>query len=145
MRIARDNANAGITTFNNVYLNGNGTINADTFNLFINNDFDYVTGYRSNGTITTNALNLNVAGNFSYDNANSFIWAASESLTVAGNANIDARTGDYTQNGGTVDVAGALTVSVRNFEVDGGSTINVGGTLSVSATTRFTLERWSYD
>ena len=141
LRIARDNANAGITTFNNVYLNGNGTINADTLNLFINNDFDYVTGYRSNGTITTNALNLNVAGNFSYDNANSFIWAASESLTVAGNANIDARTGDYTQNGGTVDVAGALTVSVRNFEVDGGSTINVGGTLSVSATTRFTLER----
>ena len=33
LRIARNNANAGITTFDNDYFSGNGTINADTFNL----------------------------------------------------------------------------------------------------------------
>ena len=80
-----------------------------TFNLSINNDFDYVTGYRSNGTITDSALNLNVAGNFSYDNVNDFIWLASDSLTVAGNADITAD--NYTQNG-AIDVTGALTINV---------------------------------
>ena len=84
-------------------------VNVDTFNLSINNDFDYVTGYRSNGTITDSALNLNVAGNFSYDNVNDFIWLASDSLTVAGNADITAD--NYTQNG-AIDVTGALTINV---------------------------------
>ena len=125
-------------SFKNTDDTGNGTINADTFNLSINNDFDYVTGYRSNGTINVGTLNLNVAGNFSYDNVNNFIWEASDSLTVAGNANIDARTGVYTQKGGTLDVAGALTVSARNIDLQNVSTINVGGTLSVSATNSFT-------
>ena len=132
------NPTGNLTITANSFANTGGVVNVDTFNLSINNDFDYVTGYRSNGTITDSALNLNVAGNFSYDNVNNFIWLASDSLTVAGNANIDARTGKYTQDGGTVDVAGALTVSGKNFVVDGGSTINVGGTLSVSATTSFT-------
>ena len=125
--------NLGITADN--FINTNGNITADTFNLYVVGDFDYVDDF---GTITTTALNLNVAGNFSYDNVNNFIWAASDSLTVAGNANIDARTGDYTQNGGIVDVAGALTVSASDFDLQNGSTINVGGTLSVSATTSFT-------
>ena len=131
------NPTGNLTITANTFINTGGVVNVDTFNLSINNDFDYVTGYRSNGTITDSALNLNVAGNFSYDNVNNFIWAASDSLTVAGNANIDARTGDYIQSGGTVDVAGALTVLASDFDLQNGSTINVGGTLSVSTTTSF--------
>ena len=132
------NPTGSLTITANSFANTGGVVNVDTFNLSINNDFDYVTGYRSNGTITDSALNLNVAGNFSYDNVNDFIWLASDSLTVAGNATIDARTGNYTQNGGTIDVAGALTVSARNIDLQNGSTINVGGTLSVSTTNSFT-------
>ena len=132
------NPTGNLTITANTFINTGGVVNVDTFNLSINNDFDYVTGYRSNGTITDSALNLNVAGNFSYDNVNNFIWAASDSLTVAGNANIDARTGDYIQSGGTVDVAGALTVLASDFDLQNGSTINVGGTLSVSTTNSFT-------
>ena len=89
LRIARNNANAGITTFDNDYFSGNGTINADTFNLSVAGDFDYIADYLNNGTITDSALNLNVGGNFSYnDSTNNFTWEASDSLTVAGNANI---------------------------------------------------------
>ena len=103
------NPTGSLTITANSFANTGGVVNVDTFNLSINNDFDYVTGYRSNGTITDSALNLNVAGNFSYDNVNHFIWAASDSLTVAGNADITAD--NYTQNG-AIDVTGALTINV---------------------------------
>ena len=48
LRIARNNANAGITTFDNDYFSGNGTINADTFNLSVAGDFDYIADYLNN-------------------------------------------------------------------------------------------------
>ena len=65
-------------------------VNVDTFNLSINNDFDYIADYLNNGIITTNTLNLQVGGNFSNNDAsNNFTWGASNSLTVLGTADIN--------------------------------------------------------
>ena len=46
-----------------------GGLEANSFNLSVAGDFDYVAEYLGNGTITTNTLNLNVGGDFSNNDA----------------------------------------------------------------------------
>ena len=93
----------------------NGTTIADTFNLFVADDFDYLNDYLNNGTISNDALNLQVGGDFSYDNTGAyFTWSANNSLVVLGNAFFT--TANFS-NSGEIDVANNLnvTVTTENF------------------------------
>ena len=108
---------------------------ADAFTLSVAGDFDY-------GTITANSYNLQVGGDFSYDDTNNdFVWGASDTLTVSGNASIVAadfansgaitvtNSGNFTantfSNTGTVSAA-TVTIGVPNFVDD----ITNSGTVS---------------
>ena len=87
-------------------------VNVDTFNLSINNDFDYIADYLNNGIITTNTLNLQVGGNFSNNDAsNDFTWRTNDSLTVLGTADITAT--DFT-NAGTISVNAILNITATS-------------------------------
>ena len=98
--------NLGITA--NTFINTGGVVNVDTFNLSINNDFDYIADYLNNGIITTNTLNLQVGGNFSNNDAsNNFTWGASNSLTVLGTADINVNS--FINNGNITAGTFAIT------------------------------------
>ena len=102
--------NLGITA--NTFINTGGVVNVDTFNLSINNDFDYIADYLNNGIITTNTLNLQVGGNFSNNDAsNNFTWLTNDSLTVLGTADITAT--DFT-NAGTISVNAILNITATS-------------------------------
>ena len=95
MRIARNNANAGITTFDNDYFSGNGTINASNDfiwdaqnNLTVSGNADITTdNYTQNGAIdVTGALTINVESDFDYvADFNGAINFNSLNLSVGGN------------------------------------------------------------
>ena len=86
------------------FINTNGNITTDTFNLYVVGDFDYV-----DRTITTTVLNFNVGGDFSNnDAANDFTWGANDTLTVLGSA---FATVDSFTNSGYIDIANSFNVS----------------------------------
>ena len=121
--------NLGITA--NGFINTGGMVNADTFALSVAGDFDYTTAYLGNGTITTNAFNLNVGGNFTYNDASSdFIWKGSDSLTVLGNATINAF--NYDQYG-VVDVTGRFDATTNSFLTHGNADLDVDNGFYVTA------------
>ena len=128
----------------NTFANSGGVV-ADAFTLSVAGDFDY-----DEGTITANSSNLTVGGDFSYnDSANDFVWGATDTLTVSGNASIVAadfansgaitvtNSGNFTANTftntGTVSAA-TVTIGVTNFDDD----ITNSGTVS-SASLNFIL------
>ena len=100
--------NDTITITANSFTN-NRLVFADTFNLSVAGDFDYV----NIGSITANVFNLTVGGDFTdNDTTNDFTWRANDSLTVGGDA--DITTNNYNQSG-AIDVAGTLTVNANNY------------------------------
>ena len=152
---AADFTNAGTITANTTlnttvtstvsgsFNNTGGEIDADTFNLDVAGDFDYIVDYLNNGTITTTAFNLDVAGNFSYDDAaNNLDWRATDTLTVSGNASINA---ESFNNSGIINVtdifdiiaaadfANSGTISVTNsFDITAASDFDNSGTINVT-------------
>ncbi len=98
------------STADNSFANTGG-VAADTFNLSVAGDFDYISDFSRNGTINTNSFNLNVGGDFSNnDAANDFTWGANDSLVVSGNTDITTR--NFTQSG-VVDVNGIFTINAE--------------------------------
>ena len=142
--------NLGITADN--FINTNGNITADTFNLYVVGDFDYVDDF---GTITTTVLNFNVGGDFSNnDSANDFTWGANDSLVVEGisfitvnsflnNGEITADTfnlsvaGDFDYasdylNNGNID-ATHQSFTARNGDFTNNTSIDLVGNLGITA------------
>ena len=123
--------NLGITA--NTFINTVGVVNVDTFNLSINNDFDYIADYLNNGIITTNTLNLQVGGNFSNNDAsNNFTWGASNSLTVLGTADITVNSfineGNITAGTFALSVAGDFDYIADFINIDATSIdLSIGG------------------
>ena len=121
-------ANLTIETgaLNNINTDGdiNGNITVNSFNLSVAGAFDY------EGTITTNnAFNLNVDGDFSYnDTNNDFVWAANDTLTVLGTANIVAA--DF-ENSGTITVNNNFNATVDTFSNEAGATISAFGNCNI--------------
>ena len=106
--------------------NTGGEIDAATFNLDVAGDFDFA----DKGTLTTTAFNLDVAGNFSYDDENTnFVWDANDTLTVLGNANIDAASFN---NSGTINVTNIFDITATDFTNSGA--INVTNSFDITAT-----------
>ena len=122
--------NLGITADN--FINTNGNITTDTFNLYVVGDFDYVDDF---GTITTTVLNFNVGGDFSNnDAANDFTWGANDTLTVLGSA---FATVDSFTNSGYIDIANSFNVSAgKRFYNERGAIINAND-FNVTAVDRF--------
>ncbi len=111
------------STASNSFSNTGGVASADTFNLSVGGDFDYVA---DRGTINTNNFNLNVGGDFSNnDAANDFTWGANDSLVVSGDADIATR--NFTQSG-VVDVGGTFTINADGL-------IRNAGTITTNALT----------
>ena len=110
------------STVSGSFNNTGGEIDAATFNLDVAGDFDYIADY-ANGTITTNALNLSVGGDFSNnDSASDFTWRTNDTLTVSGNASIDA-----------ASFANSGTINVTNiFDITAAADFNNSGTISVT-------------
>ena len=142
--------NLGITADN--FINTNGNITADTFNLYVVGDFDYVDDF---GTITTTVLNFNVGGDFSNnDSANDFTWGANDSLVVEGisfitvnsflnNGEITADTfnlsvaGDFDYasdylNNGNIDATHQSFIA-RNGDFTNNTSIDLVGNLGITA------------
>ena len=118
------------STVSGSFDNTGGVLNADTVSLSVAGDFDYVAEYLGNGTITTNTLNLNVGGDFSNNDANNdFVWNASDSLVVLGNASVTA---DSFNNSGTI------TVSNSSFDITATDFTN-SGTISANTTLNTTV------
>ena len=101
-----------------------------------------------NGTITINTLNLTVGGNFTNDDsANNFIWRTSDSLTVLGEASIDAA---GFENSGTINVTNSSlnltatdltntgTISANSFDITATDFTN-SGTISANTTLNTTV------
>ena len=144
---AADFTNAGTITANTTlnttvtstvsgsFNNTGGEIDADTFNLDVAGDFDYIVDYLNNGTITTTAFNLDVAGNFSYDDAaNNLDWRATDTLTVSGNASINA---ESFNNSGTINVTDIFDIIAASDFANSG-TINVTNIFDITAAADFT-------
>ena len=114
------------------FINTNGNITTDTFNLYVVGDFDYVDDF---GTITTTVLNFNVGGDFSNnDAANDFTWGANDTLTVLGSA---FATVDSFTNSGYIDIANSFNVSAgKRFYNERGAIINAND-FNVTAVDRF--------
>ena len=120
--------------------NTGGVVISDTFALSVAGDFDYLADYL--GTITTNAFNLQVGGDFSYDDsANDFVWRATDTLTVLGNA--DITTNNYTQSGAiTVDGDWSINTASdflynrpnNDFIWDTNDSLTVGRNAAITAT-----------
>ena len=88
-----DASSVGILNIRAGSFTNTGVLNANIFNLFVD-DFDYT----DKGTITTTTFNLEVDDVFSYeDESIGFVWEENDTLTVLGNANIT--TNNYTQSG----------------------------------------------
>ena len=123
--------NLGITA--NTFINTGGVVNVDTFNLSINNDFDYIADYLNNGIITTNTLNLQVGGNFSNNDAsNDFTWRTNDSLTVLGTADITVNSfindGNITAGTFALSVAGDFDYIADFINIDATSIdLSIGG------------------
>ena len=124
-------SNTSSGSFNNT----GGEIDADTFNLDVAGDFDYIVDYLNNGTITTTAFNLDVAGNFSYDDAaNNLDWRATDTLTVSGNASINA---ESFNNSGIINVTDIFDI-IAAADFDNSGTINVTNIFDITAAADFT-------
>ena len=110
------NASDSLVVLGSAFITANsfintGDITADTLNLSVAGDFDYGSEFLGNGNIDVTIFNLQVGGDFSYDDAsNNFVWNASDSLVVLGNAFITANsfinTGDITADTLNISVAG---------------------------------------
>ena len=123
-------SNTSSGSFNNT----GGEIDADTFNLDVAGAFDYIADY-ANGTITTNALNLSVGGDFSNnDSASDFTWRTNDTLTVSGNASIDAASFN---NSGTINVTNIFDITAA-VDFDNSGTINVTNIFDITAAADFT-------
>ena len=111
-----------LTITANTFINTVGVV-ADAFTLSVAGDFDY-------GTITANAFNLQVGGDFSYDDsASNFTWGENDTLTVLGEASIDAA--DFS-NSGTIAVTGSLGITAAGF--DNSSIIRASSNFDITAT-----------
>ena len=108
-----------------------GGLEANSFNLSVAGDFDYVAEYLGNGTITTNTLNLNVGGDFSNnDLANDLDWGANDILTVLGTASV---TTDSFNNSGNIN-ADSFNVTATDFTNSGTISANTTLNTTVSST-----------
>ena len=128
-------ANGAFTNNNTIDLDGDFTLTANTFNntggvvadaltVSVAGDFDY------EGTITASTYNLSVDGDFSYnDSASNFTWGANDTLTVLGEASIDAA--DFS-NSGTIAVTGSLGITAAGF--DNSSIIRASSNFDITAT-----------
>ena len=111
-----------LTITANTFINTVGVV-ADAFTVSVAGDFDY-------GTITANAYNLQVGGDFSYDDsASNFTWGENDTLTVLGEASIDAA--DFS-NSGTIAVTGSLGITAAGF--DNSSIIRASSNFDITAT-----------
>ena len=80
--------------------------------------------------ITASTYNLSVDGDFSYnDSASNFTWGANDTLTVLGEASIDAA--DFS-NSGTIAVTGSLGITAAGF--DNSSIIRASSNFDITAT-----------
>ena len=133
-------AGGNLTITADSFNNTGGVVISDTFALSVAGDFDYLADYL--GTITTNAFNLQVGGDFSYDDsANDFVWRATDTLTVLGNA--DITTNNYTQSGAiTVDGDWSMNTASdflynrpnNDFIWDTNDSLTVGRNAAITAT-----------
>ena len=90
------------------FINTNGNITTDTFNLYVVGDFDYVDDF---GTITTKFSTS--GGDFSNnDAANDFTWGANDTLTVLGSA---FATVDSFTNSGYIDISFNVSAGKRFY------------------------------
>ena len=86
------------------------------------------------GTLTTNALNLSVGGDFSNnDSASDFTWRTNDTLTVSGNASIDAAS---FANSGTINVTNIFDITAAADFANSG-TINVTNIFDITAAADF--------
>ena len=114
----------------NTFSNAGGVLNANTLALSVAGNFDY-----DEGSITTTAFNLTVGGNFSYDDTNNdFTWGANDTLTVSGNASIDAADFD---NSGTINVTNSFDI-IAAADFDNSGTIAVTNIFDITAAADFT-------
>ena len=117
-------------TFGNFVGNFVGNINVGTFNLSVEDDFDYNTDFLNNGNITKTTLNLNVGGNFVFNNTGIGLYIDEDgSLVVDGDIDVTAPAfstnnnslvragGDITFNGDGFTNASYATIYANNFNV----------------------------
>ena len=96
-----DASSVGILNIQAGSFTNTGGLKANIFNLNVVGDFDYT----QRGIINATIFDLEVGGDFSHnDAANNFVWAANDTLTVGGTANITAN--NFT-NGGSITVTGS--------------------------------------
>ena len=117
-------------TFGNFVGNFVGNINVGTFNLSVEDDFDYNTDFLNNGNITKTTLNLNVGGNFVFNNTGIGLYIDEDGrLVVDGDIDVTAAAfstnnnslvragGDITFNGDGFTNASYATIYANNFNV----------------------------
>ena len=117
-----DASSVGILNIHAGGFTNTGGLQANIFNLSIDDDFDYT----QRGIINTTSFNLEVGGDFSNNDATTgFVWEERDTLTVSGTANITALN---FINHGTIDITNSASGS---FEITTGYTaINQGSIVS---------------
>ena len=125
-----DASSVGILNIQAGSFTNTGGLKANIFNLNVVGDFDYT----QRGIINATIFDLEVGGDFSHnDAANNFVWAANDTLTVGGTANITAN--NFT-NGGSITVtgsgsSGSLAITAGYTAINQGSI--VAGSLAINA------------
>ena len=125
-----DASSVGILNIQAGSFTNTGGLKANIFNLNVVGDFDYT----ERGIINATIFDLEVGGDFSHnDAANNFVWAANDTLTVGGTANITANSFN---NSGSITVtgsgsSGSLAITAGYTSINQGSI--VAGNLDLNA------------
>ena len=125
-----DASSVGILNIQAGSFTNTGGLKANIFNLNVVGDFDYT----QRGIINATIFDLEVGGDFNHnDAANNFVWAANDTLTVGGTANITA---NNFSNGGSITVtgsgsSGSLAITAGYTAINQGSI--VAGNLDLNA------------
>ena len=125
-----DASSVGILNIQAGSFTNTGGLKANIFNLNVVGDFDYT----QRGIINATIFDLEVGGDFSHnDAANNFVWAANDTLTVGGTANITANS---FSNGGSITVtgsgsSGSLAITAGYTAINQGSIVS--GNLDLNA------------
>ena len=125
-----DASSVGILNIQAGSFTNTGGLKANIFNLNVVGDFDYT----QRGIINATIFDLEVGGDFNHnDAANNFVWAANDTLTVGGTANITA---NNFSNGGSITVtgsgsSGSLAITAGYTAINQGSIVS--GNLDLNA------------
>ena len=112
-----DASSVGILNIQAGSFTNTGGLKANIFNLNVVGDFDYT----QRGIINATIFDLEVGGNFINDRINgNFAWAANNTLTVLGTANITANS---FSNHGTINVTGSFGIATGYTAINQGSIV----------------------